>query len=39
MKIKVKGHVGLPHLVQGITQKHFAAEVSNLVGRWSFMSR
>ena len=30
--VKVKGHVSLPHIVQLITQEHFALEASNLVG-------
>ena len=30
---KVKGHVGLTHFVQLITQERFAPEASNLVGR------
>ena len=32
-KVKVKGHVSLPNLVQLITQERFAPEASNLVGR------
>ena len=32
-KVKVKGHVSLPNLVQRITQQRFAPEDSNLVGR------
>ena len=30
---KVKGHVSLSNLVQGITQEHFAPEALNFVGR------
>ena len=33
LKVKVKGHVSLPKLVQRITQECFAPEASNLVGR------
>ena len=33
LKVKVKGHVSLPNLVQWITQEHFAPEASNVVGR------
>ena len=32
-KVKVKGHAGLLHLVQLITQERFAPEASHLVGR------
>ena len=32
-KVKVKGYVGLPHLVKLITQECFTLENSNLVGR------
>ena len=32
-KVKVEGHVSLPHLVQLITQECFAQQSSNLVGR------
>ena len=32
-KVKVKSHVGLPYLVQLITQEHFAPEASDSVGR------
>ena len=32
-KVKVKGIVGLPHIVQRTTQEHFAPEASKLVGR------
>ena len=32
-KVKVKDHASLLHLVQLITQEHFAPEASNLVGR------
>ena len=32
-KVKVKGHVGIPRLVQLITQERFATEALNLVGR------
>ena len=32
-KVKVKGHVGLPLLVQLITQELFAPEASNLMDR------
>ena len=32
-KVKVKGHTSLLHVVQLITQEHFAPEASNLVGR------
>ena len=32
-KVKVKGHASLLHLVHLITQKRFAPEASNLVGR------
>ena len=32
-EVKVKVHVGLPHLVQLVTQERFASEASNLVGR------
>ena len=38
-KVNVKGHVGLQHLVQQISQEHFAPEASNLVGRKSLMNR
>ena len=31
-KVKVKGHAGLLHLVQLITQERFAPEASHLVG-------
>ena len=34
-KVKVKGHVGLRHLVQLISQECFALEASYLVGRQS----
>ena len=33
VKVKVKGHASLLHLVQLITQERFAPETSNLVGR------
>ena len=32
-KVNVKGYVSLSNLVQRITQKRFAPEASNLVGR------
>ena len=32
-KVKIKGHISLPDLVQLITQERFAPEASNLVGR------
>ena len=32
-KVKVKGHVSLPNLVQRITQQRFSPEVSDLEGR------
>ena len=32
-KVKVIGHVRLPHIVQLITQEHLAPEASNLEGR------
>ena len=32
-KVKGKGHVSLPNLVQLITQQRFTPEASNLVGR------
>ena len=38
-KVKVKGHIGLQHLVQPIGQERFAPEASNLVVRKSLMSR
>ena len=38
-KVKVKGHANLLHLVQLITQECFAPKASNLVSRWSLMSR
>ena len=31
-KVKIKGHVSLPNLVQLITQDGFATEASNLEG-------
>ena len=31
-KVKVKGHVDFPHLVQLITQERFASEALNLAG-------
>ena len=33
LKVKAKGHVGLPYLVHLISREHFAPEPSNLVGR------
>ena len=38
-KVKVKGHANLLHLVQLITPECFAPKASNLVSRWSLMSR
>ena len=35
---KVKGHVGLPKLVQLITHERFAQEASNLVCRYTAKS-
>ena len=32
-KVKVIDHVGIPHIVQLITQEGFAQEALNLVGR------
>ena len=32
-KVKVKGYVGLPYLVQLLTQESFAPENSDLIGR------
>ena len=32
-KVKIKGHVGLPHLAQLLTQERFASEALNFVGR------
>ena len=37
-KVKVIGHVGIPRIVQLITQERFAQEASNSVGRYSLMS-
>ena len=33
LKVKVKGHASLLHLVQLITQERFVPEATNLVGR------
>ena len=33
VKVKLKGHVSLPNLVQRITQQRFAPDSSNMVGR------
>ena len=38
-KAKVKGNVGLPHLLQLINQERFAPKVSNLVGSDYLMIR
>ena len=38
-KVKVKGYVGHQHLVRLIIQERFAQEASNLVGRYSMISR
>ena len=37
--VKVKGHAGLSHLVEQINQERFAPKASDLVDRWSLMSK